>query len=145
MLDFLFECLVIGDSIATGVSLVKPECKAVVKSGITTEKWIENYKFNPLYRETLYKVAVISLGTNDYAYHNIEENLLRVRNGVRARMVIWILPNYILKPEQREIIIKLATQYGDKTMDIHSYVGPDGIHPNGLDKYKEIADRIFLK
>jgi len=143
MLDFLFECLVMGDSIASGISIVKPECKAVVKNGITSEKWFENYKFNPLYREHLFKVAVISLGTNDYAFHKIEENLLQIRNGVRAKMVIWVLPNHILKPEQREIVLKIANHYGDKTIDIHMYTGYDGIHPDGMNKYKEIAERIF--
>ena len=143
MLDFLFECLIMGDSIATGLSTVKPSCKSIVKSGITSDKWLSQYQYNPFYRDTLYKVVVISLGTNDFYNGKTEENLYNIRRNVRANMVIWVLPNHILKPNQRDICIKIANEFEDKTIDINMYVGNDGIHPNGLNKYKEIADKLF--
>lgn len=143
MVEFFFNCLIIGDSLGVGISSARPECTAVVRSGITSERWFKEFKFNPFYRDTLYKVVVISLGTNDHYNGNIEENLYNIRKGARGQMVVWVLPNPSLKPIQRDIILKLAHEFGDRTVEALPYVGYDGIHPDSLAKYRQLSKDIF--
>jgi hypothetical protein len=66
-----------------------------------------------------------------------DKSLREVRKKMKAKMVIWILPSYTLKPYQRKIINSIASEYGDKMIDITLYVGYDGYHPSD---YKPVAD-----
>lgn len=138
----MFECLIIGDSIGVGLSTVRPECHAVVRNGIGSKRWLETFIYNPIWREHLFKVAVISLGTNDMVYTKTEEELYNIRLGTRANLVIWILPNEILKPTQADIIRKLAKEFNDKVLDIRPWVGADQIHPPAITEYKKVSDVI---
>lgn len=141
MIGFLFACFIMGDSIATGLSAVTLECKHAVKSGITSEQWYDKFKYNPYYRDTLYKTVVISLGTNDYK-NNTEEKLHEIRRWVRGERIFWVLPSPTKKPLQRSIVEKVARHYNDSTVDISKMTGKDGIHPPSLSVYKEISDKI---
>jgi hypothetical protein len=143
MLDLLLECLIIGDSIANGVSQVNHQCSAIVKNGITSEGWFKTNKNHPSYLNNKFKIAIISLGTNDLKMGNTSENLYNIRNKIKAEKVFWILPSKILKPNQRHIVTELSNEFHDKTIDISSQVGYDGIHPPTLTKYKEVSDKIF--
>tara|TARA_R110000868_G_scaffold12850_3_gene60774 strand:- start:9888 stop:10298 length:411 start_codon:yes stop_codon:yes gene_type:complete len=135
--------MILGDSIAIGIAQHKPECVVIARVGITSHKWynyfLENFTYNKKY-----KVVVISLGTNDFkdiSSHSTEEFLYNIRKRADAQMVIWILPNRILKPHQYKIIKELAKEFDDKTLDILNYVGYDSIHPT-TKGYKELAKKI---
>ena len=139
----MLDCLILGDSIAVGLGQAMTECRTVAKSGIRSNPWIEQFQYNPFYRDNIFRVVVISLGTNDFDYDNTEENLIKIRVGSRGQIVVWILPSETLKPAQRQTVIKVAEQFGDKVLDIGEFVGPDGIHPNSLQAYKNLSKNIL--
>lgn len=145
MFDILLECLIIGDSIANGISMANKQCSAIVKNGITSEGWLRENKNHPTYSNNKYKIAVISLGTNDLKYGKTVENLYDIRNNIKAEKVYWILPSSTLKPVQRQIVRELSNEFHDTSIDISQQIGYDGIHPSTLTKYKEIGDKIFKK
>ena len=139
----MLECLIIGDSIALGLAQAKTECVAIVRSGISTRKWYNQFNQNPAYSEKEYKVAVISLSTNDMVGGYTSEYLYNVRKDVKAQMVIWILPSWTLKPKQFQMVKEIANEFKDGILDITAHIGSDGIHPPNLNAYKDIAKKVF--
>lgn len=138
----MFECLIMGDSIAVGVGQYRPECATIARVGITSEKWFNTHKDNPSFRQS-FKVVVISLGTNDFKNQSAEY-LYDIRARVKANMVVWLLPSQTLKPVQRVIVREIANEFKDSVMDISQFVGPDKIHPTGKG-YIEIGNNILKK
>jgi lysophospholipase L1-like esterase len=138
----MLECLIIGDSIAVGIGMNRPECATIAKVGITSQNWLHSYQNHPTFNRP-YKIAVISLGTNDYR-NTTAENIYDIRLKTKADMVIWILPSATLKPIQRVIIKEIANEFHDRTMDITQFIGPDGIHPHGKG-YQDIAKQTLPK
>ena len=136
----MFECLIIGDSIAVGLGHARPECVTIARLGITSERWVRGFGSNPFYKDDTYKVAIISLGTNDYR-NMTSEMLYLIRKEVKASKVIWLLPSYSLKPIQRTIITELANEFKDKVLDITDHIGRDGTHPSSMEEYKKIANK----
>lgn len=139
----MLECMILGDSIATGISQHKKECVSISRVGITSHKWYSDFYDNPTFNKK-YKIVVISLSTNDYknmAPHSTEEFLYNIRKRADAQMVIWILPNPILKPKQYKTIKALAKEFDDKTLETLNHVGYDSIHPT-VEGYKELAKQI---
>ena len=61
MFDILLECLIIGDSIANGISMVNKQCSAIVKNGITSDGWLKENKNHPTYLNNKYKIIQITL------------------------------------------------------------------------------------
>ena len=57
----MLECLIVGDSIAVGVSQVRPECQSIAKSGINSRDWNNKH----LHKLKPARTLVISLGAND--------------------------------------------------------------------------------
>jgi hypothetical protein len=136
----MFECLILGDIIAVGLGQARPECVTIARSGITSEKWVRGFGSNPFFKDDTYKVAIISLGTND-TRGMTSEMLYLLRKEVKAKKVIWILPSYSLKPIQRSVVTELSNEFKDTIIDISQYLSRDGIHPNSLEDYKKIADK----
>ena len=134
----MLECLILGDSIAVGIGMNRPDCTTIAKVGITSDRWYKNYhhKLNESF-----KIVVISLGTNDWKSTITAEYLYDIRNKTKANAVVWILPSATLKPTQRAIIKEIANEFKDKTMDISQFIGPDGIHPHGRG-YQSIARNL---
>lgn len=135
----MLECLILGDSIAVGVGQARPECATLARPGITSEAWYKRYESHP-YLLNSYKVVVISLGTNDMRGMT-SEMLFDIRQKITASMVIWILPNVVLRPVQVAVIRELANEFRDQILNIHKHIGPDGIHPPNLNEYKKIAEK----
>jgi len=140
----MLECLILGDSIAEGLSQAKKECVSITRSGITSEKWYRGFGSNPYFRDDKYKVAVISLGTNDLVADSTSENLYIIRRSIDANMVIWILPSLILKPKQRQIVIEISNEFRDKVLDIREHISYDGIHPKNLTEYRKIIEKVSV-
>ena len=135
----MLECLILGDSIAVGIGMNRPDCVTVAKVGITSQNWLRSYQNHPTYQRA-YKVVVISLGTNDFR-NTTAESLYDIRNKVKADMIVWVLPNQSLKPIQRAIVREIANEFHDKTIEL-TKLSPDGIHPTPLG-YKETAKKIL--
>lgn len=137
----MLECFIMGDSIAYGIATYQKQCYSAAQVGITSDKWFKVYNIHPVYKDNTYKIAVISLGTNDFK-NVTADALYNIRSGLKAEKVIWILPSLTLKPIQRTIIREIASEFKDGVMDITSYLSRDGIHPTGKG-YITIGNSMF--
>ena len=130
----MLPCLVIGDSIAVGVGQTLPECRTEARVGITSRQFVHEL----LTAQSADKV-VISLGVNDGPAAYTIENLRRVRETVRGRVVYWLMPaNH---DYARDAIHTVAAQFGDRTIDCTAEAGPDGLHPTGAG-YRKLGSLI---
>jgi len=127
----MIECLILGDSIAKGVSDIRKECVAYVKSGINSSDWNDKFVKNVVPAKT----TIISLGSNDYKNLNTEIELVALRTFVNSDHVYWIVP--AIKPEKQEIVKKIARHYGD-TFIIIPELSKDKVHPT-YKGYKQLG------
>ena len=125
----MIECLIIGDSIAVGVSAYRPECELQAKVGITSHHWNNKYKDLTLQAHEV----IISLGSNDKGI-NTERELLLLRSKTKADRVIWVVPA-IKQP--KEVVQGVAFQSHDAYVTIDQTTG-DGVHPT-IEEYIRIA------
>jgi lysophospholipase L1-like esterase len=131
----MLECLILGDSIGTGIAIARPDCIAYVKSGINSHQWNNTNTTRDLSASTV----IISLGSNDaYSVHTFKE-LLEIRDRVTATRVFWILPaNSDAVREQVEIIAK---NYKDIVLDTRKVgLSKDKVHPTAAG-YKELGQK----
>ena len=135
----MLECLILGDSIAVGTQMFRPECTLVGKGGINTWQFNKNYaeKIEPA------NTVIISLGSNDHSGVHTFRELLTMRRQVEGKRVFWILPAGNLKASGVDIknvqewVRIIAKNYNDTVLPI-TRLQPDGIHPSWAG-YKEIA------
>ena len=127
----MYECLILGDSIAKGVSDIRKECVAYVKSGINSQKWNDQY----LYKVTSSNTTIISLGTNDLYNVNTFKELMALRQSVSSERVFWILPP--IKPEVQDVVRIIAKNFSDTILVIPE-LSKDRVHPT-YTGYKQLA------
>ena len=83
----MLECLILGDSIAVGTHQTRPECVSYAKGGITSQR------FNRIYTQKFNSdTVIISLGSNDHSFIHTKDELIKLRQRIRAKKVYWILP-----------------------------------------------------
>ena len=138
----MFECLIVGDSIAVGIATARPECVAYAKGGINSYQWFnQNISKIPLHAKTV----IISLGSNDHKGVKSQRELETIRELTKADRVFWVLPagnhpNSNVKIEDIQLMVKqVAAQYGDTVLPI-TRLQKDGIHPSWAG-YKELAEK----
>lgn len=130
----MLECLIVGDSIAVGVSQVRKECVSISKSGINSTSWMNNH-INSIPSS---KNTIISLGSNDWD-KKTSQNLLEIRKKISGK-VYWILPSAERKPQERQAVIEIANEFHDVIVNRPNSISPDGIHPT-YNGYKELAEK----
>jgi lysophospholipase L1-like esterase len=139
-MDTMIECLVLGDSIAVGVSRAAPQCQAVAIGGINSRAFaakVRTWKEDRSARHT-----IISIGTNDLAKMNTHEYVTQIRERIRGP-VTWILPSQEIKPQQRAIVDDVARFWGDTVLSVEPHqLSTDRIHLTG-NGYKEVATKIL--
>ncbi|WP_299157459.1 SGNH/GDSL hydrolase family protein [Accumulibacter sp.] len=118
------NCMVIGDSIAVGVSamLAKDKdlhCETIAKVGRPTSEVLSKA---PIIIEA--RNVVISTGSNDHRVRPYQFATLRRRI---VGNVTWILP--AKQHEAREVISRIAVEHGDRVIDLAKIPLGDGIHP----------------
>lgn len=121
----MLECLILGDSIAVGVGMARPECMTVAEVGITSDDFAFTYRGPPGAMR-----VIVSLGSNDK--RDSSDALEYLRQHINGR-VIWILP---ARRYQQASVRKMAQRFGDKMVVIPS-VRRDGVHPAD---YRRLAD-----
>ena len=122
----MLDCLIVGDSIAVGVSQVRPECASIAKSGINSKDW--NSK--NMHRLQPARTLIISLGANDYKGIDTEANIRTLRTNAQADRVFWLLPSQRLKPRQVEAVQQVAKEFGDMVIPRPEInISADGVHP----------------
>jgi lysophospholipase L1-like esterase len=127
----VLDCLILGDSIAKGISDIRKECVAYVQSGINSRDW--NDRFVKQIRPA--KATIISLGSNDYKHLNTEIELVALRSFVNSDYIFWIVP--AIKPEKQEIVRKIARHFGDTFVTIPE-LSKDNVHPT-YKGYKQLG------
>lgn len=123
--------MILGDSIAVGTQMFRPECVAYAKVGKNSWQWKKEYIQNDLTAKTV----VISLGSNDHKGVKTKEELEIIRNKVKGSKVFWILP--AIKPNIQHIVKQVAREHGDTVLPIN-HLQPDGVHPTTAG-YKQLA------
>jgi lysophospholipase L1-like esterase len=138
----MLDCMIVGDSIAVGVSQVRTECVSYSKGGINSHQWLNTYvSKTPL----VAKHVIISLGSNDHKYVKTRKELENIRELTKADRVYWILPAGNLKAggvDIRDIqadVHAVAAIHGDVVLPI-TRLQKDGIHPSWAG-YKQLAEK----
>lgn len=132
----MLECLIVGDSIAVGVSQVRTECQAIAKSGINSGDWNKKH----LHKLKPARTLIISLGANDLGI-NTEGQVRSLRTNAQADRVFWLLPSQYLKPKQVEAVRQVASEFGDTVIPRpETNISRDGVHPT-YKGYKILADQ----
>ena len=134
----MLECMIIGDSIAVGVSQQRQECITLSENGINSANWLKKYGTH-MHQAGVY---VISLGANDYTIDTLP-NIEKIRAKVKANVVFWLLPRIDRVPKAYEAVKEIAKRYGDRVIERPKDISPDGIHPT-VKGYKELADKTRI-
>jgi len=127
----MIDCMILGDSIAVGTEMFRPECVAYAKGGWNSWQWKKDYLQNDLTANTV----IISLGSNDHKGVKTREELEIIRGKIKGSRVFWILP--AIKPNIQQIVKEIAEEHGDTVLPI-TRLQPDGIHPSWAG-YKQLA------
>ena len=132
----MLDCLILGDSIAVGTQMFKPECALYAHGGWTTHRWLKEYRVvgkDGLQSDTV----IISLGTNDPDGADTYEQLKTVRAMIQNSRVYWILPS--IKPAKQEAVNRVAKEFNDTVIST-ARLQPDGIHPSWAG-YRELVSK----
>lgn len=131
----MFNCVVVGDSIAVETHKHKPECALYADASVSSQSWSQRWRMDYLAANTV----VISLGSNDTIRDDTYGNLLELRKKIKGR-VYWIAPNSFAKPVAYGAVVKVASEWGDRVIKTDKYQ-PDAIHPHRT-AYRSIIDQI---
>ena len=136
----MFDCLILGDSIAQGIAQARPECMAIVQRGVTSEMFKYEVINHPEFTHKHWTTLVISLGTNDYHWDVTEIYLRLLRERVKADRVWWIMPQPKYQ-QARNAVIMVADTYGDQLLEVpEKILEKDKIHPTASG-YKQLAEQ----
>jgi hypothetical protein len=129
----MLECLIIGDSIAVGISQYLKQCELQGKIGITSSAYSNTYVIKQA------KETIISLGSNDLGYDPYE-SMKVIRDRIDHK-VIWLISAN--SKTGALSALKLAKEYGDNVIRVDSVeMSSDNVHPTtkGLKKLSELIE-----
>ena len=89
----MLECLIVGDSIAVGTAMYRPECVSYSRGGWNSWQWNRDYL--PVASSKPTKTLIISLGANDHQGVKTEAELRKMREAIVATQVFWISPGHV--------------------------------------------------
>lgn len=122
--------MIIGDSIAVGTAMYRPDCVSYSRGGWNTWQWNKDYL--SIASSKPVKTLIISLGANDHKGVKTEEELRKMRAAIKSDRVFWISPGAERKPIPQAAIEKIAQEYGDTILPRpEKHMSADGIHPTG--------------
>lgn len=135
----MIECMIIGDSIAVGTAMARPECVSYSRGGWNSWQWNRDYLSVASSRPA--KTVIISLGANDHQGVKTEQELRKMRSAIKADRVFWIDPGQQRKPVPHDAMVRIANEYGDTIIPRpKDHMSADGIHPTGRG-YKIIGEQ----
>lgn len=135
----MIDCMIIGDSIAVGVSMARKECVSYSKGGWNSWQWNKDYLAKASAEPV--KTIIISLGANDHKGVKTEAELRKMRETIKGTRVFWISPGMERKPVPQEAIERIAKEYGDTVLPRpKDHMSTDGVHPTGKG-YKQLAEQ----
>ena len=126
----MIDCLIIGDSIAVGTAMARPECVSYSRGGWNSWQWNKDYLAKAVSQPA--QTVIISLGANDHKGVKTEAELRKMRAAIKATRVFWISPGKERKPVPQDAIERIAKEYGDIVLERPmQHMSADGIHPTG--------------
>ncbi len=126
----MLDCMIIGDSIAVGTAMARPDCVSYSRGGWNSWQWNKDYL--SVVSSKPAKTLIISLGANDHKGVKTEEELRKMRSTVKADRVFWIDPGQDRKPIPHDAIVRIAKEYGDTIIPRpKDHMSGDGVHPTG--------------
>ena len=126
----MIDCMIIGDSIAVGTAMARPECVSYAKGGWNSWQWNKDYLSKASAQPA--QTVIISLGANDHKGVKTEQELRKMREAIKASRVFWISPGKERKPVPQDAIERIAKEYGDTVLPRpKDHMSADGIHPTG--------------
>lgn len=135
----MIDCLIIGDSIAVGTHMARPECVAYAKGGWNSWQWNKDYLDKATAQPA--RTVIISLGANDHKGIKTEQELRKMRSAIKGDRVFWISPGAERKPIPQDAIERIAKEYGDIVLDRPmQHMSSDGVHPTGKG-YRQLAEK----
>jgi lysophospholipase L1-like esterase len=135
----MIDCLIIGDSIAVGTAMARPECVSYSKGGWNSWQWNKDYLAKASAQPA--NTIIISLGANDHKGVKTEQELRKMRSAMTGKRVFWIDPGQDRKPVPHDAIVRIAAEYGDVILPRpKDHMSADGIHPTGRG-YKKLAEQ----
>ena len=135
----MLECLIIGDSIAVGTAMYRPECVSYSRGGWNSWAWNKDYLSHSTTKS--YDTIIISLGANDHKGVKTEQELRKMREAIKGKRVFWIDPGKDRKPIPHEAMVKIASEYRDTVLPRPvGHMSGDGVHPTGKG-YKILAEQ----
>lgn len=135
----MIDCLIIGDSIAVGTAMARPECVSYSKGGWNSWQWNKDYLAKASAQPA--NTVIISLGANDHKGVKTEQELRKMRSAMTGKRVFWIDPGQDRKPIPHDAIVRIAAEYGDVILPRpKDHMSADGIHPTGRG-YKKLAEQ----
>lgn len=135
----MLECMIIGDSIAVGVAMVRKECVSYSRGGWNSWQWNKDYLHLAMTKP--YETVIISLGANDHKGVKTESELRKMRENIQGKRVFWISPGMDRKPIAQTAIEKIAKEYGDVVLPRpQDHMSTDKIHPT-LKGYKILGEQ----
>lgn len=130
------HCVFIGDSIAQGVAVYRPECQNQAVQGRTTAQTL----FRVHQISNLVDNVLVSVGSNDgrTSARELKSQVQALRSKLVQHCVTWLLPPS--NETARKIITETASQYGDQMIDVRPHVNShqDPVHP-GRQGYQQLA------
>jgi len=135
----MLECLIIGDSIAVGTAMARPECVSYSKGGWNSWQWNKDYLSQASSKS--FDTIIISLGANDHKGVKTEKELRKMRENIKGT-VIRFLPNLTKDGKVGQAAIeKIAQEYGDTILSRpEKHMSSDKIHPT-MQGYKQLAEQ----
>ena len=136
----MIDCMIVGDSIAVGVSMVRKECVAYAKSGWNSSNWNKDYLHQAAAHPA--QTIIISLGANDHKGIPTENELRKMRSSIQGKRVFWIGVGKDRKPIAQAAIEKVAVEFGDTvlTRPDRQMMSSDGVHPT-MAGYRKLAEQ----
>jgi len=126
------DCVALGDSIAVGISQVS-SCRKNAIVGVSSGK-IATMSHN-----VSSDIVVISAGSNDPMNASLRDNLLKIRNNVKAKKIVWIAP---YNARASSVVRDIARLYGDGIVQLSSFSTKDGLHPSN---YRDLAREVLTR
>lgn len=130
------NCVFIGDSIAQGVALYRPECQNQAVQGRTTAQTLLRIHQIPHKADNV----LISVGSNDgrIRLRELRSQVQTLRAELAQYCVTWLLPPS--NETARKVIVETAAHYGDVVIDVRPQVNPrqDSVHPS-RQGYQQLA------
>lgn len=127
----MLNCIVLGDSLAVGVGLARPDCETAAISGVSSDRYVQMF---PGTQQA--HTAIISLGVNDGDANSTIGNLTLLRGRISADTVYWLLAGG--NERARDAVREVAQRFGDRLIDAAPLAGPDHIHPDSAG-YAQLA------